>query len=466
MTKIFLNRYIIDTTSPMAISSGRREVGFDTQLARDANGLPYIPSTSFTGVWRHLAQDVLDEKVVKQWFGDLNLSNEVAGLPKLHIHHGLLLDGQGKVVLGLLPKLRLEEDKLLQRLLDVRPHYRDHVRINDRGVATEYGKFDKILLPKGIRFCVDIRWQGDESHEESWLELQKLLSHPHFALGSSTRNGFGRFKIVATLSEKLDLEGNPGAGEQLVKFIKRSDLPVETELIQNNQPAFATLELSALDVWRCGKGSRPLGEASEHTDSFVYSEPYVRWEGTRAIWEEKPQVVLCGSSIKGILAHRLAYHYRRLTNQFADSEMMVGVKHANWQQRPDELRDLLGDDSQVEGNQLAGSLIVEDVVINKVKPQIRTHTSIDRFTGGVRFGALYSEEVLWQPDFKLKLHVVPNTRITSQLRDALAATLEDLKEGLLPLGAGSGRGNSLVINKPNQVWEIQWDQIGLREEIA
>ena len=68
MTKMFLNRYIIETTSPMAINSGRRETGFDTQLARDANDLPYIPATSFTGVWRHLTQSLLGEKQVKQWF--------------------------------------------------------------------------------------------------------------------------------------------------------------------------------------------------------------------------------------------------------------------------------------------------------------------------------------------------------------------------------------------------------------
>lgn len=464
MTKIWLNRYIIETTSPMAISSGRRETGFDTQLARDANNLPYIPATSFTGVWRHLTQSVLGKELVNRWFGDLQLNAKEADAPKLQIHHGLLLNSQSQVVLGLLSQASIEQDDLLQRLQDVRPHYRDHVRINDRGVATEYGKFDKILLPKGVRFCVDVRWQGDDSHEAEWLELQKLLSHSQFALGSSTRNGLGRFKIVANHSEKVSLTANPTAGEKLIKFIRRTDLPVKRDLDQEQRQAFANLELSALDVWRCGKGSRPLGQVSDHTDTFVYSEPFVEWKGQQAIWQDKPQAVLCGSSIKGILAHRLAYHYRRLSGDFVEN--MEQASHKDWQKRPDELRELLGDDSQEEERQYAGRLIVEDAVIANVKPTVRTHTSIDRFTGGVRYGALYSEEVLWQPSFNLKLHIVPNTTISPLLKEALAATLDDLKEGLLPLGAGSGRGNSLVAHHPGQVWDIQWDQIKSQEEVV
>lgn len=462
MTKMFLSRYIIETISPLAINSGRREVGFDTQLARDVNNLPYIPSTSFTGVWRHLAQALLSEKVAQQWFGDLKLSDEAKRTPKLHIHHGLLLDGRGQVVLGLLPKSRVEGDDLLQRLAQARPHFRDHVRINDRGVATEMGKYDTILLPKGVRFCVDVRWQGDESFEASWQQVEELLTHPQFALGASTRNGLGRFKIIANETKRLEPQGNPSAGAELTQFIRREQLPSTRSLKDSTQQVFATLELKALDVWRSGKGTRPFGKADDHTDSFVYSEPYIEWQGQQGIWQEKPQAVLCGSSVKGILAHRLAYHYRRLTGAYAED--MAGESHSSWQKRPDALRDLLGDDTQDNDKHLAGRLIIEDVVVEDVQPMVRTHNSIDRFTGGVRMGALYSEEVLWQPRFTLKLQVVPGTRISPQLKEALEATLADLREGLLPLGAGSGRGNSLVIGNTDK-WEIDWEQIALEEAV-
>lgn len=461
MSTLWLNRYVIETTSPMAISSGRRETGFDTQLARDANELPYIPAAAITGVWRHLTRDLLGEQTENQWFGSLEQDSVNAGLSKLHIQHGLLLDSQGKAVLGLLPDEKIQQDSLLKRLRDVRPHYRDHVRINDRGVATEQGKYDKILLPKGVRFCIDVRWQGDASYADQWLTLQTLLTHPLFALGSSTRNGLGRFKVVASHSEKHELASNPKVGKQLTAFARRCNMPVKSQLNQQEVQPFSTLDLAALDTWRCGKGSRPLGKVSEHTDTFTYSEPYISWKDQQATWHEQPQVILCGSSIKGMLAHRLAYHYRRVNGQFAED--MAEATHQQWEQRPDELRELLGDASQEEGRQLAGNLIVEDVVIDSVKPLVRTHTAIDRFTGGVRYGALYSEEVLWQPEFTVKLHVAPNTRLSPLLKEVLGATLEDLKQGVLPLGAGSGRGSSLVMHKQSGSWDIQWQKIQTQE---
>ncbi|MFT0213023.1 RAMP superfamily CRISPR-associated protein [Pseudomonas sp. F1_0610] len=466
MSTIWLNRYIIETTAPMAISSGRRETGFDTQLARDANELPYIPATAITGVWRHLTRNALGETIENQWFGSLEQDMHSSLAPKLHIQHGLLLDSKGEVVLGLLSAEKINKDDLLRRLQDVRPHYRDHVRINDRGVAEEHGKYDKILLPKGVRFCIDVRWQGDEAHEAQWLELQNLLAHPLFALGASTRNGLGRFKVVASHSEKLKLAKNPKAGALLTAFMRRSSLPVKNQLVQTAAQPFATLQLQALDTWRCGKGSRPLyaDKASEHTDSFTYSEPYIGWQGTNGLWHDSPQAVLCGSSIKGMLAHRLAYHYRRLSGQFAED--MEQASHTSWEQRPDDLRQLLGDASQEENRAQAGRLIVEDVVVDSVTPTIRTHTSIDRFTGGVRQGALYSEELLWQPEFTLKLHLVPGTQLSEPLKQALEATLTDLKSGLLPLGAGSGRGSSLVMHKQGGSWDIQWQQIQPQEAQA
>lgn len=466
MMHIWLNRYIIETTAPLAINSGMRETGFDTQLARDANGLPYIPASSFTGVWRHLVEQQLGESVAKNWFGyitnDEKEKDSLARAPKLSIHHGLLLDSQGKVVLRLIDQQQIAKDPLLSKLSDPRPHYRDHVRINDRGVAAVHAKYDQLLLPKGIRFCVDVRWQGTDDFAGEWQKLEALLTHPHFALGSSTRNGLGRFKIIANANEKLVLQANAQAGKQLVSFANRTHLPTQNSMPKAMPSPFAKLSVKALDAWRSGKGNRPVGkDVDGHTDSFVYSEPYVQWTGNRALWQAESQVILCGSSIKGILAHRIAFHYRRITEQFAEK---LEATHEQWQARPDELRQLLGDASQEESRQYAGKLVVEDVCVSNIKPFVRTHTSIDRFTGGVRKGALFSEEVLWQPGFTLILHLATGTKLSKPLKEALEATLTDLQLGLLPLGAGSGRGNSLVEQQAGQEWQIDWSQVELVEE--
>ena len=45
MSQVIVARLVIECSSPMAVSTGGRDTGFDTQLVRDVNGLPLIPAT-------------------------------------------------------------------------------------------------------------------------------------------------------------------------------------------------------------------------------------------------------------------------------------------------------------------------------------------------------------------------------------------------------------------------------------
>lgn len=466
MSQLWLSRLIIETTAPLALNSGGRETGFDSELARDANGLPYIPATAIAGVWRHLAQQALGEATTKQWFGFVGKDEGESS--RLYIHDGLLLDSQSQVIQGLQSGEHVKQDPLLSLLQQQRPHHRERVRINDRGVAEDQGKFDQIMLPTGVRFCLQVRWQGTQDNAEQqqqWEQLLALFTLPEFALGASTRNGLGRFRIVADSTTKLALQNNPAAGAELRRFINREGLPSKRTLAISDTTPFATLGLTALDGWRCGKGSRPVGPNTDsHTDSFTYSEPVISWQQDKALCNNTQQVVLCGSSIKGMLAHRLAFHYRRHTQNYA--EQLADASHKEWQQRPSALREIFGEASDDSELNLAGSFLVDDVIITDTQTLVRTHNSIDRFTGGVRYGVLFSEELLWQPSFNIVLRVKRNTRICPALKHALEDTLADLKLGLLPIGAGSGRGNSLVEHKSDQAWHVDWSQISTTEQVS
>jgi hypothetical protein len=49
--------------------------------------------------------------------------------------------------------------------------------------------------------------------------------------------------------------------------------------------------------------------------------------------------------------------------------------------------------------------------------------------------------------------------LSPELKLAIADTLEDLQLGLLPMGAGSGRGTSLVKHDHKHEWLVNLDQI-------
>ncbi len=449
-TTITLTHLVVETQSPMAINSGGRELGFDTQLARDVNGLPMLPASAIAGVWRHLCQRLLGEAMAQKWFG----TTEQAA--RFVIGHGQLLDKRSQAVAAYVDEAVIQADPILSFCAQTQPHYRDRVALNDRGVAKNTAKFDQILLPTGLRFALLLQWHtqprgdGQIQTDAEWEQLLGLWQSPQFALGSSTRNGLGQLKVVHSQQRQFDLSQGPEVGQQLQQFrqqvgTRQHDLQ---ELLRAAAPQpFARLSLQALDNWRCGRGSERLGavDANAHkVDLLSYSEPRFEWLAGHA-QALKQQAVLCGSSIKGALAHRIAFHYRRHTHQWADD--MGAWTHQDWQARPEALRALLGhaDEHEHHASQ-AGVLWVQDAPLRFEHTLVRHHNSIDRFSGGVRHGALYSEELLYQPSFELQLFlsVAPET-LAPEVLAALNDTIADLRLGRLPLGAGSGRGNSLLM---------------------
>jgi hypothetical protein len=96
---------------------------------------------------------------------------------------------------------------------------------------------------------------------------------------------------------------------------------------------------------------------------------------------------------------------------------------------------------------------------------IRTHNSIDRFTGGVRDGALYSEELLYQPTFELQLYLTPGEPLSDELNGALLDTLNDIKFGLLPIGAGAGRGTSMVMPDSSKTWQVNASLLSIQSNL-
>lgn len=463
MKHIFLTRLVIETTSPMAINTGNRESGFDTQLARDANGLPFIPATSIAGVWSHLGRDTFGRELIKKWFGSTEQS------ASLTISNATIHDSNNKPVTPLTPKTTLMADPILNLLLQNRPLHRERVALNDRGVAKDTAKFDQLLLPKGVRFSITLRWSDKERQDNlkftqpEWFELLSLWQDPRFAFGASTRNGLGQIKVTACENHDIDLSQGPKSGHTLQQLL--SSQPIENQLpeqTKSNSILLAHLPLQAIDNWRCGTGTQLLQKNAAESDEdniniISYSEPAIQWPKNDHAKISQPQAVLCGSSIKGILAHRIAYHLRK--HQGVWAEDMDNANHDTWQTRPDALKALLGIAADKPEDSLAGSLYIPDVNINYEHTVMRQHNSIDRFTGGVRQGALYSEELLYQPSFTVSIWCRKDLELNSELYAALNDTLNDLQSGFLPMGAGSGRGSSLVLPKVGEQWQVNLDKI-------
>ena len=90
----------------------------------------------------------------------------------------------------------------------------------------------------------------------------------------------------------------------------------------------------------------------------------------------------------------------------------------------------------------AGLLVFKDVYLpSNHSSHIQMHNKIDRYTGGVMKGALFSEQVLYQGNITVSIEVLPSKdEVDGKIKQALALTLQDLAQGWLSLGASGSRG--------------------------
>ncbi len=439
-----LSRITLEALSPLVIGSGNKNIKTDSVVAKDVNELPYIPATTLAGLIRHS----LPEEEQRKWMG-YQTKEESCG-SQLILSEAKILSENGKPIDGLSNK----EDAVKQ-LCHQLP-IRQHVRINHQGVAEKNGKFDEEIVPKGMRFCFEMELISEEGDNEIMDKILSTIQSNGFRIGSGSRSGFGQISIISILHKKLNLS----TPEDLKLYLsKSSSLENIWEGFEPYTPAVNTntdyihyeLTLQPTDSMFFGAGF-----GNECSDMTFVREPVIQWDNDdRACIIEKEKVILIpGSTVKGALAHRTAYHYNKLKGCFADGKSADELQdHVGKNNKA--VRLLFGSEGDKRGkDKKRGNILISDVTqtqTEELEKKVLNHVKIDRFTGGAVPGALFSEEVLYSPEnsFTLEL-LLYKAAITEDKKDkedkekalkAFETALTDLCKGYLPLGGGVNRGN-------------------------
>ena len=458
---LHMARICLESKTGLSIASGLSEGGYDVLLVRDANGLPTLPGTAIAGVLRHLYQRFFatgekdEEKDIDtgRLFGDGEKDRESPSC--LHVSWGVVHDSQNVPIEGLLlgeESKRLEQDPILRLLAQPQPILRDHVRLNHQGATHEQGKFDRVMLPPGCRFSLEISLWSATKDDPRWQQLLTLLYSPRFRLGGAVRRGLGAFTVASLyhgcfdLRQEDEFNGFSKLGRDLkdvaglVAFAKPKD--VEYNMVT------ATIKLKPEDFWRFGQGDESLKpiDGRKTADQLPLLMPRIAWSDSGQGTLIDHTILLPASSIKGALAHRFVFHLCRSMDPITD------IEHFDPQTMP-AFKTLFGfakegGNEQEEGGQ-AGRMLIDDLCLDLPvnlgeSLQRLTHNSQDRFTGGVRDGALFTEELLFDQGFTIKINILDYHNEDLQddnLRIALLGVLEDLTKGRLSLGAGDAKGH-------------------------
>ncbi|MBU1430713.1 hypothetical protein KKF91_09175 [Myxococcota bacterium] len=446
-------RVTFQLQSPLSLATGRSSLFYDNEVFTDANGLPAIPGTSLAGALRAAARlHGGDERALFGHESGGKDNHNGGQRARLSFSHAVIHDSNDRPAAPLLGGAQLN-DALLSA---ARAHVvRDHVRLDSRGTADGAGKFDRSSVMAGHRFTFEVELEAEAA---SWAVLDQLIAwmnHPAFRLGGRTRAGLGQIKLLSYQARAFNLRQSAdwAAYGALPADLSKPAVGLQARDIPKVQTAgvlTTTLKLKPMEPWIVAGGE---GDA----DIEPMREARVVWtvsgRGRVKPSEDSERLLLPGSSIKGALRHRAAFHLRALRGIWADHAPPPPMPHNPdldpWAAR-DGLEALFGQvhglqegikgDGETEGEAgIAGCVYIDDVR-PKGKTKIRHHVTLDRFTGGPMMGHLFTDNPVESDEITLSITVAPTRLLPRDVWEAFHRALEDITEGRLQFGGGSGRG--------------------------
>lgn len=442
-THRFLARVVFEAKTPLAVGSGEKDVTTDALVATDVNGLPYIPGTALAGVIRSMMEQ--SNEPTNEIFGFQNRKDGKGS--EIIFSEAKILNSKGEVIDGLNPKAIT--DDLLKNYKEL--PIRQHVRINEKGGTDKGGKFDEQVVFAGTRFCFEIEMVSDGKTLNVFNAALQQLNDKTFRIGSGSRNGFGEIEVVSFKTKELDIK----QPNQLETYLAKSSNLADTAF-WNNIPDACRNSSSSNSAWTEYKLTISpedfflfsSGFGDDKTDITPVRARKVVWNNGVGTLENK-FTLIPATSVKGALAHRVAFHWNKLRHLYA------GNPDAKTGNKNEAVQILFGyEDGEV---QKRGNLIFSDVIEAPLDDKIINHVSIDRFTGGAMEGALFSEATLYGKGQCYTLTILAKkTVLEGDIKTALELAINDICTGMLPLGGGVNRGNGVF----NGSFTINGEQYG------
>ncbi len=462
-------RITVETTTPMTIGTGGGDLWDDSICVQDANGLPVIPGSSIAGALRHALADrnAASADLDPQCRSLFGFQEAESGESSRIEVSWAQPHGTDDRPCSLDPCHGRHDDALIDFLaVGIR---RDHVRINERGVAHGRQKFDERLVPAGARFTFECKVHDPADGELD--TLLGLLSSPGFRLGGRTRRGYGAFEIRRLRIGRFDLTRE----EDRARFSRLSpaledgvpdDVLPSAPLLRPPDATGSTilLDVEPEDFWIIGLGdivrSAQVRDGKEADIRSVFERRIV-WKQQdpeeRGAVSDEPFALVPASAIKGALRHRTAFHVRRLRRAWCTATPEDASE-------PVEVAELFGEVLDHHDRGQRGHLLLEDQYLplepgNGLREGWLDHVSIDRFTQGPVDRMLFSEAPLYGGRLRIRIDVdragtalnaskgagaEPGRGVAPLAWRALRCAIDDLIAGRLAIGGGANRGHGYL----------------------
>lgn len=388
-------------------------------LDLDPEGRVHLPGTSLAGALRELARERRGDEAAADWFGPI-LSGPVLS--------GTAAEAKASRVWVLGSK----------RLDNADTQLLSSTRIDrSRGAAAGNTLRTEEVLPAGARFEVFLRW--DDASDTEVSELGELIAAWRPLIGRGVSRGRGRCAVEAVqygtlrLSDPADLlRWLTTHGPDLARQVAAT--PVEIPDGDADNGVLFQVPARIVGPLRIGTGSKPAPGSQEP----------LRLMRTRP---GGPPVVP-GTALKGVFRSRAEFILRSVIGEPA--ACLPGTCGKCWTCQVFGY----GGGSDTDSTSVDGRAAIRfaDAVVSAPVEATRAHIAIDRFTGGVLDGALYTAEGLEAGTFTIEADLLrwltsdgpaAETR-RAEIAAVLRLVLEDLNDGIIGMGAATTRGYGSV----------------------
>ena len=439
----------LTNVSPLLIGSGDDDLA-DAQCIRSGDERLFIPGTTVAGRLREFAESALqDAEFVTRAFGRADGRQSLLTF----LDAPLVDDGGGQTTV------------------------RDSVRLNEEGkTAADQGKFDYETVDPGQRFCFEIHAILRDSDRADMERMRQLLAALRAALengeisfGAKTNRGLGRMK-AADFKEKVfdfssTLEERKKAGRNWLDWKSQPKAERIYDSCQPVQPAA-----------RCANDHIRIEARFELTGSLLirsYSaDPAAPDVTPVAVPGEKGEEgipVIPGTSWAGVLHHSLLSLKRELQGDRGERMDVILEKLFP----PVKTKT----DSDADKILHASNLIIDESRVENAQMVDYTRNAIDRFTGGVVNGRLFTERLVMQKEkekaivtfssrvrrklyeprarhhdlllsfssrVRRKLYGEKNEQLSENCAAALLLALLDIGNGIAPVGGAASVGRGIL----------------------
>lgn len=423
----------LTTTTALHIGTGElgenpeNKVSYNT-IVLDAQHNPYIPGSSLRGL---LASQLIESEQKKHWFGDARQRSDA--------------ETQGKM-----GALRIYDAVSSS----ANTHFMSRTSIEPTTQAAKHHHLaTHHLVDAGTTFTLEIgfdTWSASAPIKtqdiESLLGLLERLNGAQMGTGKSVGQGILTWKLDTVSGLSTDAYQH-WLGHNWVVSNAIQPLNSAFKLIQGLSPS--ACEALLAEVWTTQAFTlRPLSPIliNNPFDPELKSEE--QGAPKQVFLKQGHTAIIPASTLKGWFRA----HCRRILLTLLQHHTQVNDEVCEYVDR--QLLDALwGGTDTGEGH-----IRFYDATVNFMDQDqhLQTFNAVDRFTGGVKEGALYTAKALWiETPFKASLHF-RETKLEGWMKLLLLFVWRDAAEGDLVLGWGKSKGyGKLMLQAEDEHWK-QW----------